>query len=122
GCGLYEPLSVLTQRFSQDRNVAGDVRLFNKGIGPDHCHQLLFFNQTPMTLDQREQQIEDFGLQRDNLAVAQQHSFGDVQSIRAEFVNVLSRMTHNKSQKGLKSAPRISHENHKSYRKTSPQR
>src|SRR5262249_42410117 len=97
--------------FSQDRNVVGEVGFLNYGVGPDHSHQLIFFQQTSVTLDQREQQVEDFGLKRDDLAVAQQQALGGVQPVRAEFVNLLRLMPHEHSKRVSNSAPRISLEN-----------
>jgi hypothetical protein len=55
-------------------------------------------------LDKREQQVEDFGLQRYDLAVTRQKAFGGVQPEGAEFINRLRVLTHDHSQKGLRAS------------------
>src|SRR5215470_14515698 len=102
---------VLAKGFSQDRDVVGEVGFLNYCVGPDHSHQLIFFQQTSVTLDQREQKVEDFGLQRDDGAVAHQQALGGVQLIEAEFVNLLWLMAHEHSKGISNSAPRNSLEN-----------
>src|SRR5262249_48868822 len=98
------------------------VGFFDEGVRPDRLHQLLFFHQASVTLDQRDQQVEDFGLKWDRLPIAPQEAVGDVQSVRAEFINPLSSMAHDHSKRGSGSATRISHENSMRNRKTWPRR
>jgi hypothetical protein len=100
------PVLPIAQRLAQLRDVVGEVGFLNYGVGPDHSHQLIFFQQTSVTLDQREQQVEDFGLKRDDLAVAQQEVFRRIQAERAEFVDVLCLQAHSRSM----ISPRIPHE------------
>jgi hypothetical protein len=51
--------------------------------------QFIFFQQMAVVFDQDEEQVEGFGLKRDGFSVAQQHPLGDVQTERAEFVDVV---------------------------------
>jgi hypothetical protein len=56
--------------------------------------QFIFFQQMAVVFDQDEEQIEGFGLKRDALSVAQQHSLGNVQSESVEFVDVVWLVGH----------------------------
>src|SRR5262245_13011531 len=91
------PVLSITERLAQLGNVGGQVGLFYKSIGPDLLQQFIFFQQMSVPLDQRQQQVEGFGSERDGFAIAQQEVFSRIQSERAEFVYVLCLQAHSRS-------------------------
>jgi len=52
---LNVPLSIgaIAKRLADDRDVIGEISLFNKRVGPDLLQQFIFFQQTSVMLDQR---------------------------------------------------------------------
>src|SRR5262245_30316924 len=94
GRRLNKLMPVLAKRLPQDRDVVGEVGFLNDRVGPYQLHQLIFFQQTPVTLDQHKQEIEDFGLKRDDLAVAHQQALGGVQPVGAELINLILLAAH----------------------------
>src|SRR5262245_49997520 len=100
------PVFSIDQRLAQLRNVGGQIGLFHESIRPDRLQQFIFFQQMSVPLDQRQQQVEAFGSERDGPAIAQQKALRRIQAERAEFVDVLCLQAHSRSM----NSPRNSHE------------
>ena len=90
------PVFGIAQRFSQLRDVHGQVGFFDKAVRPKPLHQLFLLDDMPAALDEGEQRLEHLRLERHGLAVAQQAALLHVQSEVAELVQLLRLLAHNR--------------------------
>jgi hypothetical protein len=88
-------LPAFAQSFTQQENVAAQVGLFHKRVGPDGFHQVVFaYNLRPVT-KQYQQDLESFRRERDRLTVAKEQFFLRIDPERAELVEHFSLLLAN---------------------------
>jgi hypothetical protein len=81
-------VSLVAQRFAQQGDRVGKVRLLHERPRPDLLQQLLFGDEMAGAADQRHQQIERLRRKRDCLFVAQESLFRLVEPVPPECVHV----------------------------------
>src|SRR6185369_494047 len=72
------PVLSLTKRFSQQRDALGQIAFLNKGIRPDLLHQAVLRDNLTAAFNQRQQHLEDFWSERDDLLIAEQQPLSRV--------------------------------------------
>jgi len=87
-------IPALAQRLPQRRNVARQVTFFDKLIGPDLPHHLFFVQRATAVPDEDQQDVEDFGCKRHDLAVAVEQALDRVEAEVTEFVELFGWLAH----------------------------
>jgi hypothetical protein len=84
----------LTQCFPQKRDVLRQISFFDKGVGPNSLHQIVFCHYLPAVLDKRHENVENLGSKRNLFTFTQQDTFRDFQAETTKFVAVIVLLTH----------------------------
>ena len=79
---------------SQRRNVNRKVVFLNELVFPNHVEQLVFREDFTAVLDQREKQIERFGLQRNCFTVAKKQPAVRIKLEFAKAKHIFTRLAH----------------------------
>jgi hypothetical protein len=75
---------VVAKGLAQRENLLGEIGLFDEALRPEPLHQVFFPNQAAVVLHEDAQRFEGFGSQGEDLPVAPEQAFSDVESERAE--------------------------------------
>ena len=73
--------------FAQNGDVRGQIALFHEGTRPHGNHQVIFGDHLPALFDQNDEQFQDLGSQRNDLAAAEKNPILRIEAKVAEFVN-----------------------------------
>ena len=82
-------LRTLTEGFAEQEDVAAEVCLFNKGVGPNRLEHVLLGDDFPAMPDQHQEDLKRLRGERDGFIAAQEKLLFRVDSKRAELVKVL---------------------------------
>ena len=75
---------VVAKSLAQGENLLGQVGFFDEALRPEPLHQIFFPYQPAMVLHQNAQGFDGFGSQGEDLPVAPEQAFSDVELERAE--------------------------------------
>src|SRR5215475_79987 len=87
-------IRALAQRLSQRRDVARQVTFFDKLVGPDFPHHLFFVQRATAVPDEDQQDVEDFGCKRHDLAVAVEQTLDRVEAEGTELIELFDWLAH----------------------------
>ena len=82
-------LSRLSECLPEHEDVSAEVSLFDKSVGPDGLHQIVFGNYFITVADQDQKDLKGLRSQRNRLAGPQQSFFLRIHPKRAELVELL---------------------------------
>jgi hypothetical protein len=74
------------QSAPQQRDVLSQAALFDKGVGPEFVHQLVFGQHVPAMLEEHQQGFEHLGRERHQPGVFFQQTFLHIQAERPELI------------------------------------
>ena len=92
GYGLDE--SIGAKRLSQRINVLRQIRFLDKAVRPKRFHQLAFFDDIALVLDEDQKGLDRLLFERYGLAITHQSSVDRVDTKVAELVNSLVFTCH----------------------------
>ena len=84
----------LTERFSKHEDIAAEVGLFHKRVGPDHLHQLVFGDYLFAVANQNQKDLKRLWRQRNWLSATQQRLLIGIDPKRPELVKFPGLMAH----------------------------
>ena len=87
-------VGALAERFSQQRNVLRQIAFFDEGLGPDFLHQIVFGNGPAIVFQQRNQYVECFGREWNELLLTQEHSLVRLQAESPKLVKISHLLAH----------------------------
>ena len=76
GFNPFDPFS--SQRLSQGRDLEGQIRVFDKRVGPKRGHELFFREDPAATFHQQQEKVEGFRRQRKMFAISGEKTFGRI--------------------------------------------
>ena len=86
---VLSSVRVLAELSSKDRDVGGEITLFDEGIGPHGLHQVVLGHQFPAFLDQNQEHFHRLRCQRHGFIALEKKARFPIQAELAEFVNGL---------------------------------
>src|SRR5262249_54927120 len=89
GDGLNEPMavSIVSQGLPQNKDVLGEIPLFDIALRPERCHQFLFLEDPTAVHHQERERIKHFRCKGYRLAVAHQYPLREIELESAELVD-----------------------------------
>ena len=90
-CG---PPGFSPESFPEQGNILGQIAFLDEGVRPHPLHQVVFFDYVTAMLNQREENVENFGGQGDGFPVAQQHTLDRVQAKAAKLIEMTLLLAH----------------------------
>src|SRR5215471_17649639 len=88
GNNVLVVLRALAQCLSQEEDVAAQVGLFDKGIGPDRSQEFVFRDDLLLVANEDKKNLECLRRERDSFALAQQELLLRIHSKRSELVKL----------------------------------
>jgi hypothetical protein len=88
-------LPAFAQSLTQQKNVAAQVGLFHKRVGPDGLHQVVFADNLRPITKQHEKDLESLGRKRDRLSGTKEQLFLRIDPERTELVEHSSLLLAN---------------------------
>ena len=82
---------VFVESLAQRRNMARESVFLNRGPGPDELEQLVLVDDTVAVFDERDEDLEGLGRQRNERVVAPEQTAPSVNNVRTE---PISESTH----------------------------
>src|SRR5262245_42210008 len=84
----------LTERFSKHRNVVSEIAVFDKAVGPDMFHQVVFVDDLAAAFYQFKQDVKRFRSDLDEFSVTPQPPPRGVEVVWTETISLLRSLTH----------------------------
>jgi hypothetical protein len=84
----------LTQCLAQQRNVLSQISFFNKCVWPDALHQVVFGDDLSAVFNERQQYVEYFRREGNDVAFPQQDTFRDIQAEATKIITKIVLLPH----------------------------
>src|SRR5262249_46046602 len=89
GDGLNErvAVSIVSQGLPENKDVLGEIALFDIALRPERCHQFFFFEDSTAVLHQERERIQHFRRKRYRLTITHQYPLREIELESAELVD-----------------------------------